>query len=97
MTPENILEKGKNVDFPDSLVSFMEGMIGQPLGGFPKKLQKLVLKDKEPITVRAGGLLEPEAFEADREHLVRDLALKGTPQGHRCSNRNFGCKGTAFQ
>lgn len=80
MTPENILEKGKNVDFPDSLVSFMEGMIGQPLGGFPKKLQKLVLKDKEPITVRAGGLLEPEDFEADREHLVRDLALKGTPQ-----------------
>ena len=80
MTPENIFEKGKNVDFPDSLVSFMEGMIGQPLGGFPKELQKLVLKDKEPITCRAGELLPPEDFDADREYLQEELGLEGTPQ-----------------
>ena len=80
MTPENILEKGKGVDFPDSLVSYMEGMIGQPLGGFPKDLQKLVLKDKKPITCRPGELLPPEDLKADKKHLIETLGVEGTPQ-----------------
>lgn len=80
MTPENIYEKGKNVDFPDSLVSFFEGMIGQPLGGFPKELQKLVLKDKKPITCRAGELLEDEDFDAIKKHLVDELGIEASEQ-----------------
>lgn len=69
LTPENILEKGKNLDYPDSVVSYFKGMMGQPYGGFPEDLQKIVLKDEEPITVRPGKLLEPEDYEADRKHL----------------------------
>ena len=80
MTPENILEKGKGVDFPDSLVSYMEGMIGQPLGGFPKDIQKLVLKDKKPITCRPGELLEPEDLKADKKHIQSTLGVEGTPE-----------------
>ena len=80
LTPENILEKGQGIDFPDSVVSFFEGMMGQPEGGFNKDLQKLVLKDKKPITCRPGELLPPEDFEAIRKHLVEDLKLEGTPQ-----------------
>ena len=38
LTPENVVEKGKSIDFPDSAVSYFEGMIGQPEGGFPKDL-----------------------------------------------------------
>lgn len=78
MTPENIFEKGKDVDFPDSLVSFFSGLMGQPLGGFPAKLQKLVLKDKEPLTVRPGEVLPPEDFKADKKYIVKDLGRKGT-------------------
>ena len=63
LTPENIMEKGKGMDFPDSIVSFFEGMMGQPVGGFPEDLQKLVLKDKKPITCRPGELLEDEDFD----------------------------------
>lgn len=63
LTPENIFEKAGNMAFPDSVVSFFKGMMGQPLGGFPKKLQKLVLKGEEPITVRPGELLPPEDFD----------------------------------
>lgn len=54
LTPENIYEKGKGIDFPDSIVSYFEGMMGQPHGGFPEKLQKLVLKGKPAITWQAG-------------------------------------------
>lgn len=60
---ENILEKGKNLSFPDSVMDFYRGMIGQPEGGFDPELQKLVLKGEEPITVRPGTLLEDVDFE----------------------------------
>mgnify|MGYP000485810648 CR=1 FL=1 len=60
LTPDNIIEKGKNIDFPDSIVSYFQGMMGQPEGGFPEDLQKIVLKDKEPLTCRPGELLPDE-------------------------------------
>ena len=78
LTPENIVEKGASIDFPDSTVSYFEGMMGQPEGGFPEDIQKVVLKGKEPITCRPGELLEPEDFEAIRKKLQDELALEGT-------------------
>ncbi len=80
LTPENIMEKGKGMDFPDSIVSFFEGMMGQPVGGFPKELQKLVLKDKKPITCRPGELLPDEDFEKIKTGLQKYFDLEGTPQ-----------------
>lgn len=79
LTPENILEKGKNFDYPDSIVSYFEGMMGQPEGGFPKELQNVILKGKEPITCRPGELLEPEDFDAIRNKLKDELGIEGTP------------------
>ena len=78
LTPENIVEKGANIDFPDSTVSYFEGMMGQPEGGFPEDIQKVVLKGKKPITCRPGELLEPEDFEAIRKKLQDELGLEGT-------------------
>ena len=77
LTPENIVEKGKNIDFPDSSVSYFSGMIGQPEGGFPKDLQKTVLKEKEPITCRPGKILPPDDYESIKKHLKEDLGLDG--------------------
>jgi len=69
LTPENILEKGKNLAFPDSVVSYFKGMMGQPEGGFDKDLQKIILKGEAPITCRPGELLEPEDFTARSAYL----------------------------
>ncbi len=80
LTAENILEKGKGIDYPDSIVSYFEGMMGQPEGGFPKDLQKLILKDKQPITCRPGELLEDEDFEKIRQHLKDELDMEATDQ-----------------
>ena len=68
------------MDFPDSIVSFFEGMMGQPVGGFPKELQKLVLKDKKPITCRPGELLEDEDFDKIKTGLQKYFDLEGTDQ-----------------
>ncbi|MDO5707930.1 MAG: pyruvate carboxylase [Andreesenia angusta] len=72
---ENIYEKAKDMSFPDSVVSYFEGMIGQPMGGFPERLQKLVLKGKEPIKCRPGELLKPEDFDAIGEHLKNKYGI----------------------
>jgi len=69
LTPENIYEKAKNMAFPDSVVSYFKGMMGQPEWGFPERLQKLVLKDVEPIMVRPGELLPNEDFEKIEKYL----------------------------
>ncbi|MDY5611804.1 pyruvate carboxylase, partial [Dysosmobacter sp.] len=69
LTPETIVEKGEGLAFPDSAVSYFSGMMGQPAGGFPKDLQKVVLKGKEPITCRPGELLEPVDFEAKKKEM----------------------------
>lgn len=78
LTPENIYEKGANLDYPDSVVTYFKGMMGQPYGGFPEKLQKIVLKDEKPITVRPGKLLDPEDYEADKAHLKEIMGHEPT-------------------
>jgi pyruvate carboxylase len=80
LTPENIYEKARDMDFPDSIVSYFEGMMGQPEGGFPKDLQNLVLKGKEPIKCRPGELLPPEDFHAIKKLLQEKHGLEGTDE-----------------
>ncbi len=80
LTPVNIYEKAKDMDFPDSIVSYFEGMMGQPEGGFPEDLQRLVLKEKEPITCRPGELLPPEDFDAIKKMLREKHGLEGTDE-----------------
>ncbi len=80
LTEENILEEGKNLSFPDSLVDYCKGMIGQPAGGVPKGLQEVVLKGEPAITARPGSLLPPEDFDAIREHIKNDLGIENPTQ-----------------
>ncbi len=63
LTPENICTKGRDLSYPDSVVSYFKGMMGQPAWGFPEELQKIVLKGEEPITCRPGELLPPVDFD----------------------------------
>lgn len=60
---DNIVERAAQLNFPDSSISYFKGMMGQPLGGFPKDLQKAVLKGEEPITCRPGELLPNVDFD----------------------------------
>ncbi|WP_078409020.1 pyruvate carboxylase [Priestia abyssalis] len=58
LTEEDVYERGEMLDFPESVIELFEGYLGQPYEGFPKELQRIVLKGREPITVRPGELLE---------------------------------------
>ena len=70
LTPENIVEKGEALTFPDSVVSYFKGMMGQPPCGFPEDIQRIVLKGEKPITCRPGELLEPVDFEQAKKELA---------------------------
>ncbi|GGA17267.1 pyruvate carboxylase [Psychrobacillus lasiicapitis] len=76
----SVITRGKTIDFPDSVIEFFEGYIGQPYGGFPEELQKVILKDRQAINVRPGELLEPVDFEAVREFLFNQLGRPVTSQ-----------------
>jgi len=76
LTRENILTEGKDISYPDSIVGYFAGNIGQPDGGFPEELQKIVLKGKQPIKGRAGELLPPADFDAIRKHFQEAHAMK---------------------
>ena len=63
LTKENIYEKGKTMAFPESVLDFFKGMIGQPEGGFDEELRAVILKGAEFITVRPGTLLPDVNFD----------------------------------
>ncbi|AKU27590.1 pyruvate carboxylase [Geobacillus sp. DSP4a] len=78
LTEQDIFERGETLNFPDSVVEFFEGYLGQPHGGFPKELQRIILKGREPITVRPGELLEPVDFEQIKRELYDKLGREVT-------------------
>ncbi|MEW6470145.1 MAG: pyruvate carboxylase [Bacteroidota bacterium] len=65
MKAKDVLEKGESLSFPESVQGFFRGDLGQPPGGFPRQLQKLVLKDKKPYTTRPNAQLEPVDFDKE--------------------------------
>lgn len=72
----NIYEKGKDLSFPDSVIDFHMGMMGQPAHGFNTKLQEIVLKGKQPITCRPGELLEPIDFDEAKKSLKEKFGFE---------------------
>ncbi|MDX5418347.1 MAG: pyruvate carboxylase subunit B, partial [Hymenobacteraceae bacterium] len=65
LTTVDVLERGDQISFPESVQSLFRGDLGQPAGGFPKKLQAIVLKDEQPYESRPNEHMEP--VELDKE------------------------------
>jgi pyruvate carboxylase len=57
------------VAFPESVVSFFRGELGQPHGGFPEALQRKVLKGAVPLRSRPGETLPAVDLTNAREEL----------------------------
>ncbi|WP_046872192.1 pyruvate carboxylase [Pediococcus damnosus] len=80
LTPDAVLKQGDHLDFPQSVVDFFAGNLGQPVNGFPKQLQKLVLKNHPAITVRPGSLAKPVDFDAFKKDLDKKLKRDTAPE-----------------
>ncbi len=81
LTPEDTLDPERELAFPESVVEFFEGRLGQPPGGFPKALQERVLKGRPALTERPGAKMPPADLEATREKVSALM-------GERASDRD---------
>jgi pyruvate carboxylase len=69
LSAADVCDPRREIAFPQSVVEYFHGDLGQPAGGFPEALQRKVLKGREPLTVRPGAVL-PEADLAASRHEV---------------------------
>jgi pyruvate carboxylase len=80
LRPDDVLNGTRELAFPESVVEFFEGRLGEPPGGFPPALQKRVLRDRKPIKGRPGASLPPADFAATR---TKVQSLIGRPVDDR--------------
>ncbi|MCL7998488.1 pyruvate carboxylase [Brucella sp. 21LCYQ03] len=80
LTVADVENPDKDIAFPDSVVSMMRGDLGQPPSGWPASLQKKVLKDEKPFTVRPGSLLPAADLDAERKSIEETLGRDITDQ-----------------
>lgn len=67
LSANDILEKGHEISFPDSVISFFKGDLGQPYGGFPEKIQHIILKNTKPYTDLPNAHLKALDFDSEFE------------------------------
>ena len=59
--------------FPESVIDMLQGGLGKPAGGWPKKLQQIVLGKRKPIRGRPGESLPPANLKKVRAELAAKL------------------------
>lgn len=71
LSEEDVNNLASELDFPDSVLDFMEGLMGTPYGGFPEPLRTNMLGNKRPkLTSRPGLNLPPIKFDEIKQELV---------------------------
>ncbi|MGO2082414.1 pyruvate carboxylase [Vagococcus sp.] len=71
LTVDDIYERGTALNYPESVISFFKGDLGQPTGGFPKKLKEIILNGQTSIEVRPGSLAKAVDFEQVKSELTK--------------------------
>src|SRR6185503_18084162 len=66
------LEPG-SMPFPESVIDMLSGGLGKPVGGWPKKLQQVVLGKPKTISGRPGASIPPLNFKKTRDELASRL------------------------
>ncbi len=73
LTREDVEDPEQDIAFPASVIEMMRGNLGQPPGGWPKGIQKKVLKHEKPFTVRPGEKMNPVDMKATQKALKKEL------------------------
>jgi pyruvate carboxylase len=66
LTPADLLDPKQDISFPTSVMEMLRGDLGQPSGGWPIDIQRRVLGDEVPITVRPASLLGDRDLDTAR-------------------------------
>ena len=63
LSGKEVVERAGELDFPGSVLEFLEGLMGQPYGGFPEPLRTRALRNRRKLSKRPGLYLEPLDLE----------------------------------
>ncbi|KAK3941082.1 pyruvate carboxylase [Diplogelasinospora grovesii] len=74
LSPEDVQARAGELDFPGSVLEFLEGMMGQPYGGFPEPLRSNALRGRRKLDKRPGLSLEPVDFAKVKKELSRKFS-----------------------
>ncbi len=80
ISAEDVINPDKEIAFPESVIQFFKGELGQPYGGFPENLQKKILKDEEPIIVRPGSIMEDIDLKSTKIEVSETVGREITDQ-----------------
>ena len=73
LTEADLLARGKELSFPESVVGYFAGDLGQPPGGFPAALAEVVLKGRKPLTGRPGDSMPDVDFTKVRSTIEEKI------------------------
>ncbi|WP_420467095.1 pyruvate carboxylase [Panacagrimonas sp.] len=76
LTPAEVADPDKAIDFPESVVQLFRGELGYPADGWPSALQAKVLKGKTPVVGRIGDHLPAVDLEAARTEGEKAVGYK---------------------
>ena len=64
--------------FPASVIDMMQGGLGKPMGGWPRKVQHVILGNRKPYRGRPGANLKPLNLDRTRTQLGEKLKRPAT-------------------
>lgn len=70
-TKLRLLEESRRLDFPQSVVQYFQGCLGQPPGGYPEDLRAAVLKGLPIVHGQPSDGMEPFDLDKARKHIER--------------------------
>ena len=75
LRPDDLLKLDENhdVSLPNSVVEMFSGVLGVPPGGWPRKLQKIILRGAAPLKGRPGASLDAVDFAEESATLAKKL------------------------
>ena len=84
MTPADVLrlDEQHDVAFPNSVVEMFSGVLGVPPDGWPRKIQKILLRGARPVKGRPGASMPATDFAVEKESLEKKV-------GHTISNEDL--------
>ncbi|KAI1649693.1 pyruvate carboxylase [Daldinia loculata] len=71
LSSQDVVDRAGELDFPGSVLEFLEGMMGQPYGGFPEPLRSNALRNRRKFDKRPGLYLDPVDFKKTRAELTQ--------------------------
>ena len=83
--PEDLINLPEETGFPQSVIDLLSGNLGQPKGGWPKAVQKVILGKQKPMKGRPGASAPKMDLKKEKVSLLKQYGKHCTDDDLFCS------------